>query len=121
MDPMMAPNSDIDAQGNRARGWILLVLGPLLSAGMAALSLWLWRVIHAQSLPGATAHWSGSHEMTVNAFSLFATIFVFGLVCTGAGLFQVRTGRRHWAFIVALLLLVAAMIYFGYGIMQRGR
>lgn len=96
-----------------------MVLGPLLSAGMAVLIFWLWNVLRTQNLPGATSRWTGSHAMTVDTFSLFATILVFGLVCSGAGIYQIRTGRRHWAFIVAILLLVAVMIYFGYSIMQR--
>lgn len=117
----MAANSEIDARGNRTRGWILVVLGPALIIGMAALSFWLWRTIHYQILPGATSRWTGSPEMTANTYSLFATIFVFGLVCTSAGVYQIRTGRRNLAFLIVILLLVAAMFYFGNNIMQIRR
>ncbi len=88
---------------------------------MAVLSLWLWRTIHYQSLPGATSRWTGSHEMTVNTFSLFGTIFVFGLVCTVAGISMIRTGRRSVVFLVLIVLLVGVMFYFGNAVMQTGR
>ena len=117
----MPANAELNAQGNRARGWILVVLGPVLSIGMGLISFWIWRAINYQSIPGTTSRWTGSHEMTVNTFSLLATIFVFGLVCTGAGVYQIKTGRRNIAFLVAILLLVGVMFYFGSNIMQKGR
>jgi magnesium-transporting ATPase (P-type) len=117
----MAADPSKDEKSNRARGWVLVILGPVLSLSMAVIAYYLWRVIHYQSLPGSTSRWTGSHEMTVNAFSLFGTIFAFGLVCTASGIFMIRTGRRNVIFLVLILLLVGVMIYFGNGVMQAGR
>ena len=117
----MSLNPAPDAKGNRARGWVLVILGPVLSLAMAVIAFYLWRVIHYQSLPGSTSHWTGSHAMTVNTFSLFATIFVFGLLCTGAGAFMIRTGRRNVIFLVLILVLFGLMFYFGNGVMQSPR
>jgi magnesium-transporting ATPase (P-type) len=117
----MDPNSPPEAKGNRGRGWMLVVLGPVLSIAMAVISFYLWRIIYYPGQPGGHSRWTGSHEMTVNAFSLFATIFVFGIVCTGAGAFMIRTGRKNIVLIVVIVLLGGVMIYFGNGIMQTPR
>jgi hypothetical protein len=111
----MASNPPPDAKGNRARGWILAVLGPVLSIAMVATASYLWRITR----PGTTSY-HGSPEMTFNAFALFGTIFAFGLVCTIAGIFQIRTGRKNLAALVLILALFAVMIYFGYDVVQAG-
>lgn len=106
------------AKSNRARGWLLIVLGLMLSIAMAGLSLFLWRTIHYQGRLGGTARWTGSAEMTARTFQLFGTIFAFGLVCLATGIFQIRTGRRNLAFVVLMLLLAGVMILLGTQIMQ---
>ena len=108
------------AKSNRARGWLLIVLGLMLSIGMAGLSLFLWRTIHYQGQMGGTARWTGSAEMTARTFQLFGTIAAFGLVCLATGIFQIRTGRRNVVFVVLLLLLVGVMVLLGSQIMQLG-
>src|SRR5665811_812550 len=60
------------------RGWLLVVIGAFLSLGMSLLAAYLAWTITRNDQPGGT-HWTGSHEMTVKVFELFATIFVFGL------------------------------------------
>ena len=117
----MDSDSSPTAKGNRARGWLLVILGPVLSLAMAGISFYLWRIIKFPGQPGSPSRWTGSHEMTVNTFSLFATIFVFGLVCTGAGVSMIRTGRKNMIFVVAIIVLVGVMFYFGNGVMQNGR
>src|SRR6266851_537212 len=64
----MDPNSPPEAKGNRARGWILVVLGPVLSIAMAVISFYLWQIIYHPGQPGGHSRWTGSHEMTFNAF-----------------------------------------------------
>jgi hypothetical protein len=116
----MASNSPADAKGNRVRGWILAALGPILSVAMAVIGFNLWRTIRYQGQLGSHSRWNGSEAMTFNAFALFATIFVFGLICTVAGIFQIRTGRKNVVFLVLILALFVVMIYFGYGVTQSG-
>jgi hypothetical protein len=114
----METNLTPEAKSNRTRGWLLIVLGLLLSLGMAVLSLYLWRTIHYSGQPGVTSRWNGSAEMTDRTFQLFGTIFVFGLVCLATGIFQVRTGRRNRIAVALLLLLVGLMFFLGNQIMQ---
>ena len=77
-----------EAKSNRTRGKLLIVLGLMLSLGMAGLSFYLWRTIHHPGQSGDTSRWTGSPEMADRTFQLFGTIFAFGLVCLAAGLFQ---------------------------------
>jgi len=114
----METNLTREAKSNRTRGWLLIVLGLMLSIGMAGLSFFLWRTIHYLGQSGSTSRWTGSAEMTARTFQLFGTIFVFGLVCLATGVFQVRTGRRNVISLVLLLLLVGLMIVLGNQIMQ---
>jgi hypothetical protein len=117
----MASNSPADAKGNRARGWILAALGPILSLAMAVIGFNLWRIIHYPGQLGSHSRWNGSEAMTFNTFALFATIFVFGLICTVAGIFQIRTGRKNIVFLILIFALFAVMIYFGSGVMRSGQ
>ena len=114
----METNLTPEAKSNRTRGWLLIVLGLMLSLGMAGLSFCLWRTIHYPGHSGGTSHWTGSVEMTDRTFQLFGTIFTFGLVCLATGIFQVRTGRRNMIAVALLLLLVGLMIFLGNQIMQ---
>ena len=101
----------------RVRGWLLILLGSCLSIGLAAITVYLSLTILHNDQPGGT-HWTGSHEMTVKVFSLFATIFVFGLVAIGAGIFQLQRGRPNWLALGILAGLVLVMYLLGQSIMQ---
>ena len=61
-------------------GWLLIVLGPLISLGMVALTMFLAPIVNASTPPGSLPRYTGSHQMTVAAFTLFGLLFVFGLV-----------------------------------------
>lgn len=102
----------------RALGWLLLVLGPGLSIAMAALWFWLSGVIRQDHLAGSTEHWRGGPEFTHLVFGLFGSIFVFGLITTAAGVYQVSQSRRSPWLIAAMLLAAGSMVYFGYNIMH---
>ena len=117
----MPPTLSREEKGNRARGWVLAALGPILSLAMAVIGFNLWRTIRFPGQLGNHSHWNGSPEMTFNTFALFGTIFLFGLVCTAAGIFQIRTGRKNMIFLALILGLFAIMMFFGYGVMQAGK
>src|SRR5450432_804150 len=117
----MESNLTPETKSNRARGWVLIILGPMLCVAMAVIPFTIWRTIHYQGQLGSTSRWNGSAEMTARTFQLFGTIFIFGLVCLGAGIFQLRTGRRNMIFLVALLVLVGVMILLGRDVMQLAR
>ena len=116
--PGMESNPSPKVRSNRTRGWLLIVIGPLLSVAMAGLSFYLWRTIHYPGQLGGTSRWTGSAEMTARTFQIFGAIFAFGIVCLATGIFQVKTGRRNVAFLVLLLLLVGLMVFLGRQIVQ---
>lgn len=92
----------------RALGVLLIALGVLLCGTMA----WL---VHF--LQGAIAHtsnhrWNGGPEFTKATFSLFYSIFAFGGVALGAGIFQLRTGRRSRVIAIATLVALGPILYY---------
>lgn len=107
----------VQSKISRIRGWLLVVLGLGLSLGMTVLATFLAWTIAYNDQPGGT-HWTGSHQMTVKVFELFATIFVFGLVAIGAGILQLRRGRPNWIAVALLLGLVVMMDFIGQDIMR---
>ena len=100
----------------RALGWVLMVIGPCLSAGMAALSIYLFSTISRQDQYSGGERWNGSPGFTHVVYELFGSIFVLGLVIFAAGLYQARTGRRSMVLVVLTLLVAAVVVYFGCGI-----
>jgi hypothetical protein len=109
----MESNLTPGTKGTRGAGWVLVILGPLLSVAMAVIAFFLWRTIHYPGQLGNTTRWTGGPEMTARTFQLFCTIFFFGLGCILAGIFQIRTGRRSIVLVVIMLLLVGVMFYLG--------
>ena len=105
------------AGASRIRGWLLVVLGSCLGLAAALLAAFLGWTIAGYQYP-RTTHWTGSHEMTIQVFVLFATVFVFGLVAAAAGVFQLRRGRVSWLANSILLVLAAMMVLIGYRIMN---
>ena len=101
----------------RIRGWLLIVVGACLSTGMAALAAFMASTIARGDRPGGT-HWTGSHNMTIRVFELFATIFVFGLVSVAGGIFQLRSGRASWLAMFGMFALIAVMYFLGQSVMQ---
>jgi len=96
---------------SRIRGWLLIVLGSLLSVGIAVMATILALTIHNDQPQGS--HWTGSHEFTVHVFELFAAVFVFGLVALAGGIFQLRRGRASWPAMIVLIALVLVMFFLG--------
>ena len=95
-------------------GWLLIVLGPILSVGIAVIAFHLHDTIVHNDDPGSHSRWTGSPELTRTAFELFGAVFLFGLIASAAGVFQVRTGRRNATLAALMVLAVAGMLYLGY-------
>lgn len=91
--PPPLPTANARPPVHPARGWLLVVLGVFLSGAMAWLVHWLHQAILHNGEPGARSHWNGSAEFTHNAFGLFWSVFVFGLVSMVAGVYILRTRR----------------------------
>jgi hypothetical protein len=111
-------NAPVDSGFQRVRGWVLIIVGTTLSIGMAGLAVYLWAVIYNEGPGGAT--WSGSHDFTVHTLELFGVVFLFGLIGTAAGIYQLREGRTSKVSIVLLIILVGIMLYLGRQLMTAG-
>lgn len=105
------------AKFTRVRGWVLIVLGSLLSVGISVIAAWLGSTIWGAQQPGGR-RWTGSHDFTVTVFELFAAVFAFGLVALGGGIFQVRRSRASVLAVVLMLALAVVMIFLGAQIMN---
>jgi hypothetical protein len=77
----------------RTLGWLLIFIGAFLSVGIAAVGLAVARVIAGDS--GATTTFTGTGEQMGMMFTLFAFVFLFGLVAMAVGGWQVRTGKQN--------------------------
>ena len=114
--PVAPANGVLGTRANRIRGWLLIIIGLGLSVAMVVIAANLYQTIAFPNLPGNHSRWHGSPEFTRMTFELFGTIFLFGLACFGSGTLQAITGRRHWAMVVPILLLVPVIIYLGHWI-----
>ncbi len=95
----------------RAVGWVLIVLGPGLSAAMALAARELYGASTLARLTGRPVRWHGSPEFTRTAFELFGAVFLIGVAVFLGGVYQVRTGRRHRVLVVFTLGLAAVTAY----------
>ena len=97
----------------RAMGWVLIVIGPLMSAGMVALTYYLAPIVNAPTPPGSLPRYTGSHAMTVAAFTLFGLLFIFGLLALANGVYQARYARQSKPLLVVFALVLAAVVVAG--------
>lgn len=79
----------------RTLGWLLIFIGAFLSVGIAAVGLSVARVIAGSGDPGAGTTFTGTGEQMGMMFTLFAFVFLFGLVAMTVGGWQVRTGKQN--------------------------
>lgn len=99
----------LDERQIRLRGWILVVLGCLLSAGMIALLILITPIILLPS-PDRTNRFSGDTQDAIFIFSILYLVLVFGLASAVAGISQIRSGQRNWK-IIYFMLVLALMLY----------
>ena len=105
----------------RALGWVLIVIGVLLSVGTTAVAWIIGNAIAHTGAPGAHSQWRGTPEFTRTVFKLFGALFLFGLNAGLTGLYQVGTGRRSPVLVGIMLLLLGGIVYFGYNILQTAQ
>jgi hypothetical protein len=100
----------------RRYGAVLLVIGLLLSAGMAILlQAMLPTLLHpGVQMSGST--FTGSAAMANFVILLLGTVLVFGLTSLGYGAYQVVTGKRSRTVVRAMLAIVGALYLVGWAI-----
>ena len=95
---------------SRVRGWALLLLGLFLMLMMGAIT---WNMapalLHAGEQAGGNT-FTGTADQARLILYLFWALIAFGAVTTLNGLYQIATGRQHWAFIALTLLVFAGLI-----------
>lgn len=100
----------------RAIGWILMVVGPCLSATMLLAAGTLFDTIHHFGRPVSPTHWHGGPEFTRLSYGLFGAVFLLGIAIFAGGVYQARTGRRHPVIVGIGLLLAAVAACCVYGV-----
>jgi hypothetical protein len=96
---------------HRIRGWLLILLGTIVSIAIVALGLYFWTLISSETIDGL--RWWSSYEFTIHTLELFADVFIFGLIAAAAGIYQLRQHRTSQTAMVLLLILIALMFYLG--------
>ena len=95
----------------RVRGWVLVGLGLFLALFIGAIA---WHLLPAMLYPGKEAAggltFTGTAEDAEFAWTIFALVILFGLVCIANGLHMVARGRPNRAF-TAVTLLIAAILF----------
>jgi hypothetical protein len=89
---------------NRRVGWLLSVIGALLTVGMGFITLRL-----APSMLGHDEGFTGTAKQATTFLTLFALVILFGLNSLIWGVRMIRTGQRsNWmlAIMVVLVLLI---------------
>ena len=98
----------------RALGWVLVVLGGLLSAFMAWLVVFFTRLIEHSDEPGATTRFTGTASDATFAYGVFAVVLALGLTFVLAGVWQIVYGRRNKKLVFVALALSAVFYALGW-------
>jgi len=101
---------------NRIRGWILLVIGAVLSAGMAYLMVLIGGIMAHSNDPGATTRFNGTAGQAFGIFAILSLVLMFGLCAGIAGAFQILYGERNWVWIRRAVLIAGALWLIGLAI-----
>ena len=93
-------------RGVYERGWLLLVLGLLLSGSMAVLA-----VLMLQNRDAFMGGWA----MGVFTASVLYVVFMVGAVALASGIYQIRYRRRHHR--LARLVVWLSLLFVGVGLL----
>lgn len=101
----------------RALGWVLMVIGTGLTAGMVYLIVVIAGIMRASGDPDATTRFTGTPSQALMVFGILGLVLVFGLVSVTAGAWQVRHGTRNPRLVKVVLGFAA--VFFGFGALVR--
>ena len=94
---------------SRLRGWALLLLGMLLVGMMGTITFYMTPALtHVGEEAGGNT-FTGSAQQARLILYLFWALIAFGAVTIVNGVYQIATGRQHWAFVAATLLIFAGL------------
>lgn len=92
--------TDPTSQQVRQRGAALIVLGFLLSGGMAFLLLWMASVMHPE-ISRTSSSFTGTRSDAAFIFGILGTILVLGITSLITGVWQAATGRTNRVLTIA--------------------
>ena len=94
---------------SRLRGWALLLLGLLLVGMMGAITLYMAPALMRPGEEAGGNTFTGTAQQARLILYLFWALIGFGAVTAANGLYQIVTGRQHWAFVALTLLVFAGL------------
>ncbi len=95
---------------SRLRGWALLLLGLLLIGMMGAITFYMTpALMHPGEETAGGNTFTGTAQQARLILYLFWALIAFGAVTIVNGVYQIATGRQHWAFVALTLLVFAGL------------
>ena len=94
---------------SRLRGWALLLLGLLLVGMMGAITFYMSPALTHPGEEAGGNTFTGTAAQARLILYLFWALIAFGAVTTVNGVYQIATGRQHWAFVALTLLVFAGL------------
>lgn len=101
----------------KALGWMLMVIGAGLSAGMAYLLVLIGGIIRHSGDAGATTRFAGTPRDALMIYAVLGLVLAFGVVALVAGAWQARYGTRNPRLVKAVLVFAA--VFLGLGALAR--
>lgn len=97
----------------RAMGWVLVVVGTLLTGGMAYLTAYVMGVVAQSDDPLARVRFTGDAGDQAFMFGVFGLVMLIGVVSLAAGVWQIRTGTTNSRLVVVMLMLASLFALIG--------
>ena len=91
-------------------GWVLVVLGGLLTAFMSGLIVLITRIIRTTDEPGAASRFTGDATAAGFIYAVLGVVLALSITFVLAGIWQIRYGRRNKK-LVFVVLVLAALFY----------
>ena len=94
---------------SRLRGWALVLLGLLLVGLMGTITFYMTPALTHVGEEADGNTFTGSAQQARLILYLFWALIAFGAVTIVNGVYQIATGRQHWAFVGLTLLVFAGL------------
>jgi hypothetical protein len=79
----------------RRRGFVLIILGLILTIGMGVLIINIVVAVYHSGEPGARVKFTGGPEMQVFMFGILGLVLSFGIVAMMNGIWNILYGRHN--------------------------
>lgn len=94
-------------------GWILIVIGTGLTAGIAYLLVAINRIMRHSADPDATTRFTGTPAAALMIYGVLILFLLFGVVSIASGAWQARHGTRNPWLVNVVLAFAAFFISMG--------